>query len=105
TVGEIRVPEQRNRPSAVVKRTRPTFVCTSSRWPSMIAAAGCAVTAMPAKSSRTLNTVPRRLIRNRFISKAPHLGPAQYGHAAIGEATDDAAVAELCGGWVLPSVK
>ena len=89
TVGEISVPEQRNRPSSVVNRTRPTFVCTSSRWPSTIAEAGCAVTAIPANSSRTLNMVPRRLIRYRFIAwlLTPVIGRSQYGHAAVGKAT------------------
>ena len=40
TVGEIRVPEQRNRPSVVVNRTSPTFVCTVSGVPPVIAPAG-----------------------------------------------------------------
>ena len=67
TVGEISVPEQRNRPASVVNRTTPTLVCTSSRCPPMIAPAGCAVTSMPTTSNRaskqpTQKTYPIRPI-------------------------------------------
>ena len=60
---EISVPEQRNRPSTVVNRTRPTFVWTVSGVPPTIAPAGAA--GMSAVARTTVPSAARRaLIRN-----------------------------------------
>src|SRR5689334_2801567 len=67
TVGEISVPEHRNRPASVVNRMSPTLVCTVSRCPSMIAEAGGAV-ARPRRSISPPVTAARGAFGNRLIA-------------------------------------
>ncbi len=70
TVGEISVPEQRNRPVSVVNRMTPTLVCTVSRCPSMIATAGCAKVIAPTTSDRTPTALAKTCIRFRRMARS-----------------------------------
>src|SRR3954447_13144734 len=71
TVGEMRVPEQRNRPSDVVNRMTPTLVWTVSRCPSVIAEADCALARNPVTSNRPVSTTPAGPNIYRFIEERP----------------------------------
>ena len=53
TVCAINVPEQRNLPAAVVKRTTPTFVCVVSGPPPVMARAGAVATTPAARATTT----------------------------------------------------
>src|SRR3954447_25219080 len=67
TVGEISVPEHRKRPDSVVNRMTPTLVCTVSRWPSVVAAAGCVGITAPATNNRPTDNRAVGPIRDRLI--------------------------------------